>query len=116
MLSDYIEFLRECNGATFGSIILFSWDELSEEEWRLWGMEEETKNWICIGVTLSDEVIALNKYDGSVHLFHQGPPFQHLGVLGKDFNEFLGDYVFGIKYLDISCGDKDDWYQILKNF
>jgi len=113
MLNEYINFLRECNGAAFGSVLLFSWDELSEEEWRLRGLDN-IKNWICIGVTLSDEAIALNKNDGSIHLFYHGPPFEHVRVLGKSFNEFLEDYIFGIKYLEIAY-EKDEWYQVLED-
>lgn len=122
MLNEYINFLRECNGADFGTVLLFSWDELPEEEsrlrwfeqdWHLWGLGD-IKNWICIGVTLTDEVIALNKNNGSIHLFYHGPPPEHVRVLGNSFNEFLENHIFGIKYLEIAY-EKDEWYQVLED-
>ena len=113
-LQIYYDFLRECNGASFGAIDLFEIEILEKHQFVVTGIPGGEENWFCIGQILYEPVL-INKNDLKLYLFYRDnedvDPADCLGYL----DDFLMNYVFGAKYVDIiPDADNDEWYQLLK--
>ena len=112
-LKEYIDFLKVCNGARCGPIDIISFEDIERSQHlilELPGFE----NWLYIGQILYD-ILVINKDDGNVWIYIETPPgFQKGNCLGR-FYEFIKDYVFGKKFIDITpSGINSKWYQLLE--
>ena len=105
-------FFKLCNGGTFGDIILWSAEELLENQYRV---PAEQPSWYEIGQLLY-EPLFLDKHTQSV-IF---PANVYEGMEGfeVDFDTFVREYIFGNKYkekiIDYDNED-DDWSAFLSN-
>lgn len=109
----YFDFLKECNGARFGAVDLWSFAELSEHQFRMTAMLRGMENWLEIGQVLYDPLV-IEKSTGLVYLFKQSDP-EGLERSFGEFDEFLFHYVFGRKYVEIvpDAEIDDEWYHFL---
>jgi len=99
-------FLKLCNGGTFGDIILWSVEELLENQYRV---PSEQPSWYKIGQLLY-EPLFLDKHSQCV-IF---PTDVYEGIEGieVDFDTFTREYIFGSKYKEKIIGydnAEDDW-------
>ena len=105
-------FLKLCNGGTFGDIILWSVEELLENQSRV---PSEQPSWYEIGQLLY-EPLFLDKHSQCV-IF---PTDVYEGIEGieVDFDTFTREYIFGSKYKEKIIGydnEDDDWSVFLSN-
>lgn len=105
-------FLKLCNGGTFGDIILWSVEELLENQYCV---PSEQPSWYEIGQLLY-EPIFLDKHTQCV-IF---PTDVYEGIEGieVDFDTFTKEYIFGSKYKEKIIGydnEDDDWSVFLSN-
>ena len=105
-------FLKFCNGGSFGDIILWSVEELLENQYRI---PAEQPSWYEIGQLLY-EPIFLDKHTQCV-IF---PTDVYEGIEGieVDFDTFTREYIFGSKYKEKIIGydnEDDDWSVFLSN-
>ena len=108
----YSAFLKLCNGGSFGDIILWSVEELLENQYRI---PAEQPSWYEIGLLLY-EPIFLDKHTQCV-IF---PTDVYEGIEGieVDFDTFVREYIFGSKYKEKIIGydnEDDDWSGFLSN-
>ena len=108
----YSAFLKLCNGGSFGDIILWSVEELLENQYRI---PAEQPSWYEIGLLLY-EPIFLDKHTQCV-IF---PTDVYEGIEGieVDFDTFVREYIFGSKYKEKIIGydnEDDDWSAFLSN-
>lgn len=108
----YSAFLKLCNGGTFGDIILWSVEELLENQYRV---PSEQPSWYEIGQLLY-EPLFLDKHSQCV-IF---PTDVYEGIEGieVDFDTFTREYIFGSKYKEKIIGydnEDDDWSAFLSN-
>lgn len=110
----YYDFLKECDGASCGSIDFWNSEMVLNEQYKVTDMPGGRENWFCIGQILYEPIV-LNKTDTKVYRFYQG--FEdgiELDCFG-DFDDFLLEYVFGDKYAKIIPeAYEDEWYRLLK--
>ena len=105
-------FLKLCNGGSFGDIILWSVEELLENQYCI---PAEQPSWYEIGQLLY-EPIFLDKHTQCV-IF---PTDVYEGIEGieVDFDTFVREYIFGSKYKEKIIGydnEDDDWSAFLSN-
>ena len=105
-------FLKFCNGGSFGDIILWSAEELLENQYRV---PAEQPSWYEIGQLLY-EPIFLDKHTQCV-IF---PTDVYEGIEGieVDFDTFVREYIFGSKYKEKIIGydnEDDDWSAFLSD-
>ena len=105
-------FLKLCNGGSFGDIILWSAEELLENQYRV---PAEQPFWYEIGQLLY-EPLFLDKHSQCV-IF---PTDVYEGIEGieVDFDTFTREYIFGSKYKEKIIGydnEDDDWSVFLSN-
>lgn len=105
-------FLKLCNGGSFGDIILWSVEELLENQYRV---PSEQPSWYEIGQLLY-EPLFLDKHTQCV-IF---PTDVYEGIEGieVDFDTFTREYIFGSKYKEKIIGydnEDDDWSVFLSN-
>ena len=105
-------FLKLCNGGTFGDIILWSVEELLENQYRV---PSEQPSWYEIGQLLYKPLF-LDKHSQCV-IF---PTDVYEGIEGieVDFDTFTREYIFGSKYKEKIIGydnEDDDWSVFLSN-
>jgi hypothetical protein len=105
-------FLKLCNGGTFGDIILWSVEELLENQYCV---PSEQPSWYEIGQLLY-EPLFLDKHSQCV-IF---PTDVYEGIEGieVDFDTFTREYIFGSKYKEKIIGydnEDDDWSVFLSN-
>ena len=105
-------FLKLCNGGTFGYIILWSVEELLENQYRV---PSEQPSWYEIGQLLYKPLF-LDKHSQCV-IF---PTDVYEGIEGieVDFDTFTREYIFGSKYKEKIIGydnEDDDWSAFLSN-
>lgn len=112
---DYYEFLAVSNGARCGSIDIFSFETMSKNEYYVDFIEDIADSqleWSYIGQCVYEPIL-LNRLDGLVYQFFEGPPLEKGECYGT-FDEFITNYVFGEKYNDIVPDAKnDEWYKLL---
>ena len=105
-------FLKLCNGGTFGDIILWSVEELLENQYCV---PSEQPSWYEIGQLLY-EPLFLDKHSQCV-IF---PTDVYEGIEGieVDFDTFTREYILGSKYKEKIIGydnEDDDWSAFLSN-
>ena len=105
-------FLKLCNGGSFGDIILWSVEELLENQYSV---PSEQPSWYEIGQLLY-EPLFLDKHSQCV-IF---PTDVYEGIEGieVDFDTFVREYIFGSKYKEKIIGydnEDDDWSAFLSN-
>ena len=105
-------FLKLCNGGSFGDIILWSTEELLDNQYRV---PAEQPSRYEIGQLLY-EPLFLDKHTQQV-IF---PADSYEGMEGfeVDFDTFVKEYIFGNKYKEKVIGydnAEDDWAVFLSN-
>ena len=105
-------FLKLCNGGSFGDIILWSVEELLENQYSV---PSEQPSWYEIGQLLY-EPLFLDKHSQCV-IF---PTDVYEGIEGieVDFDTFVREYIFGSQYKEKIIGydnEDDDWSAFLSN-
>ena len=108
----YSAFLKLCNGGSFGDIILWSTEELLDNQYRV---PAEQPSRYEIGQLLY-EPLFLDKHTQQV-IF---PADSYEGMEGfeVDFDTFVKEYIFGNKYKEKVIGydsEEDDWAVFLSN-
>lgn len=111
-INEYMDFLSECNGARFGSIEFWSFDELPSHQYRVEDLPGGKDNWLEIGQILYEPLV-ICKLDGKLYSFLQGFATDNMECF-SNFDDFLTNYVFGKKYMDIIPDSHDEeWVQAL---
>ena len=105
-------FLKLCNGGSFGDIILWSTEELPDNQYHV---PAEEPSWYEIGQLLY-EPLFLDRHTQQV-IF---PADSYEGMEGfeVDFDTFVKEYIFGSKYKEKIIGydnADDDWSVFLNN-
>ena len=108
----HTDFLKLCNGGSFGDIILWSAEELLENQYRV---PSEQPSWYEIGQLLYKPLF-LDKHSQCV-IF---PTDVYEGIEGieVDFDTFTREHIFGSKYKEKIIGydnEDDDWSVFLSN-
>lgn len=112
-IKSYYNFLEESNGARFGLIDLFSSEMLAKSQYRVTDMQGGEENWMCIGQILYEPLV-INRIDGKVYRFYQGGETDIAPDCFGSFEDFLLEYVFGEKYIEIVPNfEPDEWYKLV---
>ena len=107
----YSAFLRLCNGGSFGDIILWSVEELLDNQYRV---PSEQPSWCEIGQLLY-EPLFLDK--DTQHVLFPADSYEGIEEIDVDFDTFVREYIFGHKYKEKIIGydnADDDWSGFLK--
>lgn len=108
----YYEFLSNFDGARFGTIDLWSYNELLKKQFIIEGFVEKQYDWLVIG-RINDDPLFMNKKSGEIFLYdlYKMEVFEELG----DLSNFLTHYGFGDGYkkfiLNVS---NNEWYKFIK--
>ena len=105
-------FLKLCNGGTFGDIILWSVEELLENQYCV---PSEQPSWYEIGQLLY-EPLFLDKHTQSV--IFPADVYEEIESIEVDFDTFIREYIFGNKYKEKIIGydnEDDDWSAFLSD-
>ena len=105
-------FLKLCNGGSFGDIILWSAEELLENQYRV---PSEQPSWYEIGQLLY-EPLFLDKH--TQHIIFPADVYEGIEGIEVDFDTFTREYIFGSKYKEKIIGydnEDDDWSVFLSN-
>ena len=105
-------FWKLCNGGSFGDIILWSTEELLDNQYRV---PAEQPSWYEIGQLLY-EPLFLDKY--TQHVIFLADSYEGIEEIDVDFDTFVKEYVFGSKYKEKIIGyanADDDWSVFLNN-
>lgn len=109
----YYEFLKICNGARFGDIDFFSFDNLDDAQYFIEDSLDDNHQWMNIGQILYEPLV-IDKKDGRIYQLGSYPGEGTVKCYGE-FDDFLLEYVFGEKYKEIIPDSEDDeWYKVLK--
>ena len=107
----YSAFLRLCNGGSFGDIVLWSVEELLDNQYRV---PSEQPSWCEIGQLLY-EPLFLDK--DTQHVLFPADRYEGIEEIDVDFDTFVREYIFGNKYKEKIIGydnADDDWSGFLK--
>ena len=105
-------FLKLCNGGSFGDIILWSAEELLENQYHI---PAEQPSWYEIGQLLY-EPLFLDKHTQCV--IFPADVFEGIESIEVDFDTFIREYIFGSKYKEKIIGynnENDDWSVFLSD-
>lgn len=105
-------FLKLCNGGSFGDIILWSTEELPDNQYRV---PAEQPSWYEIGQLLY-EPLFLDKH--TQHVIFSADSYDGIEKIDVDFDTFVKEYIFGSKYKEKIIGyanADDDWSVFLNN-
>jgi len=105
-------FLKLCNGGSFGDIILWSTEELLDNQYRV---PAEQPSWYEIGQLLY-EPLFLDKHTQQV--IFPADSYEGMEAFEVDFDTFVKEYIFGNKYKEKVIGydsEEDDWAVFLSN-
>ena len=105
-------FLRLCNGGSFGDIILWSVEELLDNQYRV---PSDQPSWCEIGQLLY-EPLFLDK--DTQHVLFPADSYEGIEEIDVDFDTFVKEYIFGSKYKEKIIGyddTDDDWSDFLNN-
>ena len=105
-------FLKLCNGGSFGDIILWSTEELLDNQYRV---PAEQPSWYEIGQLLY-EPLFLDKHTQQVSF--PADSYEGIEEINIDFDTFVKEYIFGNKYKEKVIGydsEEDDWAVFLSN-
>ena len=108
----HCSFLKLCNGGTFGDIILWSAEELLENQYHI---PAEQPSWYEIGQLLY-EPLFLDKHTQQV--IFPADSYEGIEEINIDFDTFVKEYIFGNKYKEKVIGydsEEDDWAVFLSN-
>ena len=108
----HCSFLKLCNGGTFGDIILWSAEELLENQYHI---PAEQPSWYEIGQLLY-EPLFLDKH--TQHIIFPTDVYEGIEGIEVDFDTFVREYIFGNKYKEKIIGydnEDDDWSVFLSN-
>ena len=104
-------FLKLCNGGSFGDIILWSTEELLDNQYRV---PANQSSWCEIGQLLY-EPLFLDK--DTQHVLFPVDSYEGIEEIDVDFDTFVREYIFGHKYKEKIIGydnADDDWSGFLK--
>ena len=107
----YSAFLRLCNGGSFGDIILWSVEELLDNQYRV---PADQSSWCEIGQLLYEPLFR-DKH--TQHVIFPAVSYEGIEEINIDFNTFVSEYIFGNKYKEKIIGynnAEDDWSGFLK--
>ena len=111
-LNDYKEILEKFNGGRFGSIDLWSYSNLEQNQFRISEIEDQEEKWLEIGQILYEPLL-LNKQSKSVYLFDTNE--EKLHFLDYDIFLFLKNKIFGLDYSEVIPDyESDPWYNFLQ--
>ena len=105
-------FLKLCNGGSFGDIILWSVEELLENQYRI---PAEQPSRYEIGQLLY-EPLFLDKHTQCV--IFPTDVYEGIESIEVDFDTFVREYIFGSKYKEKIIGydnEDDDWSAFLSD-
>ena len=105
-------FLKLCNSGSFGDIILWSTEELLDNQYRV---PAEQLSWYEIGQLLY-EPLFLDK--DTQQVIFPADSYEGIEEIDVDFNTFVSEYIFGSKYKEKIIGydnANDDWSVFLNN-
>ena len=105
-------FLKLCNGGSFGDIILWSTEELPDNQYRV---PAEQPLWYEIGQLLY-EPLFLDKHTQLV--IFPADSYEGIEEIDVDFDTFVSEYILGSKYKEKIIGyanADDDWSVFLNN-
>ena len=105
-------FLKLCNGGSFGDIILWSTEELLDNQYRV---PTNQSSWYEIGQLLY-EPLFLDKH--TQHVIFSADSYDGIEKIDVDFDTFVKEYIFGSKYKEKIIGyanADDDWSVFLNN-
>ena len=105
-------FLKLCNGGSFGDIILWSTEELLDNQYRV---PADQSSWYEIGQLLY-EPLFLDKHTQLV--IFPADSYEGIEEIDVDFDTFVSEYIFGSKYKEKIIGydnADDDWSVFLNN-
>ena len=106
------DFLKLCNGGSFGDIILWSTEELLDNQYRV---PAEQPSWYEIGQLLY-EPLFLDKHTQQV--IFPADSYEGIEEINIDFDTFVKEYIFGNKYKEKVIGydnEEDNWAVFLSN-
>ena len=104
-------FLKLCNGGSFGDIILWSVEELLDNQYLV---PSDQPSWCEIGQLLY-EPLFLDK--DTQHVLFPADSYEGIEGIDVDFDTFVKEYIFGNKYKEKIIGydnADDDWSGFLK--
>ena len=110
--AEHCAFLKLCNGGSFGDIILWSTEELPDNQYRV---PAEQPSWYEIGQLLY-EPLFLDKH--TQHVIFSADSYDGIEKIDVDFDTFVKEYIFGSKYKEKIIGyanADDDWSVFLNN-
>lgn len=116
-LDSYFDFLRVCNGGSFGSVYFSTFEDLLDDQMYVDDFNVNVDEWLYIGYSISDPIV-INKRNGLVYTYPDNTDALEVTVedftqLG-DFKMFLSDFIFGKRYSElVSEGQEDLWYEFL---
>ena len=105
-------FLKLCNGGSFGDIILWSVEELLDNQYHI---PQDQPSWYEIGQLLY-EPLFLDKH--TQHVIFPADSYDGIEEIDVDFDTFVKEYIFGNKYKEKIIGydnADDDWSVFLNN-
>ena len=108
----YSAFLRLCNGGSFGDVILWSTEELLDNQYRV---PSDQPSWCEIGQLLYAPLF-LDKH--TQHIIFPVNSYEGIEEIDVDFDTFVREYIFGSKYKEKIIGydnADDDWSVFLNN-
>ena len=108
----HCSFLKLCNGGTFGDIILWSAEELLENQYHI---PAEQPSWYEIGQLLY-EPLFLDKH--TQYVIFPADVYEGIEGIEVDFDTFIREYIFGSKYKEKIIGydnEDDDWSAFLSD-
>ena len=108
----HCSFLKLCNGGTFGDIILWSAEELLENQYHI---PAEQPSWYEIGQLLY-EPLFLGKH--TQYVIFPADVYEGIEGIEVDFDTFIREYIFGSKYKEKIIGydnEDDDWSVFLND-
>ena len=107
----YTAFLKLCNGGSFGDIILWSVEELLDNQYRV---PSDQPSWCEIGQLLYAPLF-LDKH--TQYVIFSADSYEGIEEIDVDFDTFVREYIFGNKYkekiINYENAD-DDWSEFLK--
>ena len=108
----HCSFLKLCKGGTFGDIILWSAEELLENQYHI---PAEQPSWYEIGQLLY-EPLFLDKH--TQYVIFPADVYEGIEGIEVDFDTFIREYIFGSKYKEKIIGydnEDDDWSVFLND-
>ncbi|MCM3290086.1 hypothetical protein M3661_08085 [Paenibacillus sp. MER 180] len=110
---DYQDYLNEYSSLRCGSVILFGRKELQQFQFPVADMPGQFEEWVCIG-KIDPDPLFISKKNGQICCLVGEPGMEMKITSYGAFNEFLENFVFGERYVEV--GGSDKWYDLLKSY